>query len=190
MATFRIFKQIYLKIFLHPGVSNPWEWSLVSGPGWVRMMIYLDCPFKIKLRSYIICTYNPKHYNFKFEGFEAHDIHCDQEISLKGVCHEIFDLQFFSCFEPIWAPDKQAKVFLNSVLISPRYTIRKFEKFDSAVCMTQGSKHFRLSQSKNFLLIFSFIIDGFTHKLISNDYPFKSNQILTKISILTSRCAV
>ena len=29
---------------------------------------------------------------------------------LKGVCHEIFDLQFF---KPIWAPDKQVKVFSN-----------------------------------------------------------------------------
>ena len=41
---------------------------------------------------------------------------------LKGVCHEIFDLQFFSWFKPIWAPDKQAKVFSNSVSISPRYS--------------------------------------------------------------------
>ena len=31
------------------------------------------------------------------------------------MCHEIFDLQFFSWFEHIWAPDKQAKVFSNSV---------------------------------------------------------------------------
>ena len=36
---------------------------------------------------------------------------------LKGVCHEIFD--------PIWAPDNQAKVFSNSVLISPRNFITK-----------------------------------------------------------------
>ena len=30
------------------------------------------------------------------------------------MCHEISDLQFFSWFEPIWAPDKQAKVFSES----------------------------------------------------------------------------
>ena len=42
-------------------------------------------------------------------------------VFLKGVWHEIFDLQFFSWLEPIWAPDKQAKVFSNSVSISPRY---------------------------------------------------------------------
>ena len=41
--------------------------------------------------------------------------------TLQGVCHEIFDLQFFSWFKPIWAPYKQAKVFSNSVSISPRY---------------------------------------------------------------------
>ena len=34
--------------------------------------------------------------------------------------HEIFYLQFFSWFEPIWATDKQAKVFSNSVSISLR----------------------------------------------------------------------
>ena len=34
---------------------------------------------------------------------------------LKGVCHEIFDLHFFSRFEHIWDPDKQAEVFSNSV---------------------------------------------------------------------------
>ena len=41
-------------------------------------------------------------------------------VLLKGVCHEIFDLQFFSRFEPIWAPDKQTKVFSNLVKILPR----------------------------------------------------------------------
>ena len=35
---------------------------------------------------------------------------------LKGVGHEIFDLQFFSWFEPIWDSDKQTKVFSNSDL--------------------------------------------------------------------------
>ena len=35
-------------------------------------------------------------------------------ITLKGQCHEMFDLYFFSLIEPIWAPDKQAKmVFLK-----------------------------------------------------------------------------
>ena len=29
-------------------------------------------------------------------------------------------------FEPIWAPDKQPKVFLNSVSILPRYSIKKW----------------------------------------------------------------
>ena len=27
-------------------------------------------------------------------------------ISLKGQCHEIFDLHFYSWIKPIWAPDK------------------------------------------------------------------------------------
>ena len=37
------------------------------------------------------------------------------------MCHEIFDL-YFSMIRPIWAPDKQGKVFSNSVSISPRYS--------------------------------------------------------------------
>ena len=36
------------------------------------------------------------------------------------MCHKIFYLNFL-WFEPIWVPDKQAKVFLNSVLISPHH---------------------------------------------------------------------
>ena len=73
---------------------------------------------------------------------------CLNMLFLKGVCHEIFYLQFFSWFEPIWAPDKQAKVFSNSVSISPRYLITKFEKIDSAVCSTPRSQNFSLSNSK------------------------------------------
>ena len=46
-------------------------------------------------------------------------------LHLKGVCHKIFDLQYFSWFEPNWAPDKQAKLFSNSVSISSRYLITK-----------------------------------------------------------------
>ena len=42
-----------------------------------------------------------------------------QPSSLKGVCHEIFNLSF-SRFEPIQASDKHAKVFSNSVSISAR----------------------------------------------------------------------
>ena len=42
--------------------------------------------------------------------------------SSKGVCHETFDLDFFPWCEPIWALDKQGKVFSNSVSISLRYS--------------------------------------------------------------------
>ena len=68
-------------------------------------------------------------------------------MTLKGVCHKILDLHFFSWFEPIWAPDKQAEVFSNSVSISPRYSITKFEKI------------LVLAIPKNFLQIFSYMIE-------------------------------
>ena len=32
---------------------------------------------------------------------------------LKGQCHEIFELYFFSLIEPIWALDKQAKMVFS-----------------------------------------------------------------------------
>ena len=46
---------------------------------------------------------------------------------LKGQCHKIFDLYFF---QPIWAPDKQAKMFFF-YSFSRRYFNLKFENFDS-----------------------------------------------------------
>ena len=57
-----------------------------------------------------------------------------------------------------------------------------------AVCMTPRSQHFRLSKSNNVLQIFSFMIDVFAFKRISPACPFKSNQRLAKISILTPQC--
>ena len=64
-----------------------------------------------------------------------------QKIHIKGSVSRDFRPPVFLWFEPIWAPDKQAKVFSNS--ISPRYSITKFEKFDSAVCSTPRSQNFR-----------------------------------------------
>ena len=58
-----------------------------------------------------------------------------------------------------------------SVSISLRYSITKFENFDSPVR-------------------FSFVIIMFTPKMISPDCPFKSNQKLWKILILALWCAV
>ena len=43
---------------------------------------------------------------------------------LKGVCHEILKLHFFHDSNP---SDKQAQLFCNSVLISPRHSITKFD---------------------------------------------------------------
>ena len=50
---------------------------------------------------------------------------------LKGQRHEIFDLYFFSWIEPIWAPDKQAKMVFLKNLFPWRYLSLKLEKFDS-----------------------------------------------------------
>ena len=120
----------------------------------------------------------------------SHILSLARSINLKGVCHEIFDIQFLSWFEPIWAPDEQAKVCSNSVSISPRYLITKFEKFDFAVCMTLWSQNFRLSKSKKFSSNIFFHDRSVHLKKDSHHCPFKSNQRPAKFSILTPLCAV
>ena len=50
---------------------------------------------------------------------------------LKGQSNEIFDLQFFSPFEPAWAPDQCVKIFSIFVWFSLRYSNFSIEKTDS-----------------------------------------------------------
>ena len=66
--------------------------------------------------------------------------------TLKGQCHEIFDLYFFSLIEPIWSPDKQAKMVFLKNSFSQRYSNLKFEKIDSAQANTARSRFFFQSQ--------------------------------------------
>ena len=49
-------------------------------------------------------------------------------VSLKGQCHEIFDLNFFTLIEPLWVPDKQAKMVFLTNLFSRRYSKCKVQK--------------------------------------------------------------
>ena len=62
--------------------------------------------------------------------------------TLKGQCHEIFELYFFALIEPIWAPDKQAKTVFLKNSFSRRYSNLKFGKFDSAQANTARSRIF------------------------------------------------
>ena len=50
---------------------------------------------------------------------------------LQGQSNEIFDLQFFSSFEPVWATDQCVKIFSILVQISRSYSKFRFEKIDS-----------------------------------------------------------
>ena len=45
---------------------------------------------------------------------------------LKGQSNEIFDVQFFSLFEPVWVTDQWVKIFSVLVEISLRYSNLKF----------------------------------------------------------------
>ena len=64
---------------------------------------------------------------------------------LKGQCHEIFYLLFFSWIEPIWAPDKQTKMVFLKKSLSRRYLNLKFKKFDYAQANTAWSQTFLTS---------------------------------------------
>ena len=52
-------------------------------------------------------------------------VYCIVYMYLEGSVSQDFRPLFLSRFKPIWAPDKHAKEFSNSVLISPRYSIIK-----------------------------------------------------------------
>ena len=112
------------------------------------------------------------------------------EAMLKGVCHEIFDLHFFH--------DSNTSRPLISRLkyLWIRFRFRQDIKSQSSQNLTlwctchRGIKILGLANQNIFLQIFSFMIDVFTPKRISPDCPFKNNQRLTKISILTLRCAI
>ena len=87
---------------------------------------------------------------------------------VKGVCHEIFDLHFFHDLTPFGPLIKQAKVFSNSVSVSPRYSITKWSPWCAA--------HRWEKNIFCILHIFSFMIDVFTPKRIPPDCPFKGDK--------------
>ena len=70
-------------------------------------------------------------------------------LSFKTSVPRNFRPRFFPWFELIKAPDKQAKVFSNSVLILPIYSIKKFENSDQGV-------------PKKETKMFNFVKDGYT----------------------------
>jgi hypothetical protein len=63
-----------------------------------------------------------------------------KERGLKGQCHEIFDPRFFSSKNTPWAPDSQAKAFLNSASNSPRYDRFSIAKIVLAVSLTPHAR--------------------------------------------------
>ena len=106
------------------------------------------------------------------------------------MCHEIFYLHFLAWFAPIWAPDKQAKVFYNSFRFY-RDIRSQSSKNSTPRCVwhCRVKKFCSANKFFFFLQIFFFMIFVFTPKRISPDCPFESNQRLSKISILTPQCA-
>ena len=61
-------------------------------------------------------------------------------MTLKGQSNEIFDLQFFSSFEPVWGTDQWVKIFSILVQISRSYSKFRFEKTDFPGYDTPGVK--------------------------------------------------
>jgi hypothetical protein len=61
---------------------------------------------------------------------------CIVQRSLKGPCHEIFDLRFFSSNNSNWALDPRVKAFFHMTSYSLRYSTMKSNFLWSAVSMT------------------------------------------------------
>ena len=74
------------------------------------------------------CGASPFAKNYKMLWFFKNNL---INYYFKGQCHEIFDLYFFSLIEPIWSPDKQAKMVFLKNLFSQRYSNLKFEKISA-----------------------------------------------------------
>jgi hypothetical protein len=69
---------------------------------------------------------------FFINGVLPTTLYSTQRTFLKGQCHEIFDLRFFSSNKTPWAPDSWAKAFLNSASNSPRYD--RFSNRKNSAC--------------------------------------------------------
>ena len=70
----------------------------------------------------------------------AHEIPFETFEHLKGQSSKIFDLQFFSSFEPAWATDQWVKTVSFLVSFSSRYSNLSIEKTDSAQYHTAQSQ--------------------------------------------------
>ena len=108
--------------------------------------------------------------------------------SLKGVCHEIFNLHFFHNSNLSGPLINRLKYFRVRYQFRRDIRSQSSENSTSQCAWHSGVKNFGVANQKCVLPIFSFMIDVFTPKRISPDCPFKGNQRLTKISILTPRC--
>ena len=67
-----------------------------------------------------------------------------------GQCQEIFD-PVFSLIHSIWGPYVQVKAICYINSISPRYSIRKFDFYVSAVKASPGKLKFFFSRIFDFL---------------------------------------
>ena len=76
-----------------------------------------------------ICLQNKNFYN----NLSAKNV-------LKGQSNEIFDLQFFSYFEPVWATDQWGKIVLSMIKISLSYSTFRLKKLTPRGIIPQGVK--------------------------------------------------
>ena len=78
--------------------------------------------------------------------------------AIQGSVSQDFQPQFFSMIQTLCAPDKQAQVFLNSVLFLQRYYITKFEKINSMVWWTPMSQtNLKMSVFHVFVFFYVFL---------------------------------
>ena len=104
----------------------------------------------------------------------------------KGSVSWDFRPPFFSWFNPIWALDKQAKVFSNFDFAK----IFKYKVISTLRAAHRWDQNIFLINQRFILQIFSFMMDVFNPKRISHNCLFKSKYICTseKFDLVSAGC--
>ena len=115
---------------------SPMEWYGTINPPKIWFTLFL----KVLWCSFILTKFPTRHKHWTFSNWANYFRN-----KIFGIYNEIFDLQFFSSLEPVWATDQWVKIFSILVQILRSYSKFRFEKLTSPGYHNWGVK-------KNFIL--------------------------------------
>ena len=133
------------KYFLNCWIYVSWQWQLSPSTEWVTSSNSFSGFGCNEQFLYVLWTRikisGSKTLQTRIRISESISYIDTHSMKLNGSVSRDFQHLFWAWFEIIWAPDKQAEIFSNSVSISPRYSILKFENSDSVEWMTLRSQY-------------------------------------------------